>query len=50
MSAVGTRPSALAGTIAGMLFRIQATDYPYRGAVRVQPTPFEVLKAQIGRP
>jgi hypothetical protein len=35
--------AALAGTIAAILFMIQATDYPYSGDVRVLPTPFELI-------
>ncbi len=42
--------AALAATISGSLFMIQATDYAYSGDIRVLPTPFERVLATIGGP
>jgi len=42
--------AALAATIAGILYMIEATDYAYSGDIRVPPTPFEQVLATIGGP
>jgi hypothetical protein len=42
--------AALAAIIGAILFMIQATDYPYSGDVRVQPTPFELVLGTMDGP
>jgi hypothetical protein len=42
--------AALGGTIGGVLFMIQVTDYPFRGDVRVEPTAFEVVRELTNQP